>query len=185
VSIGDKLSSVPDREIERIAMVTRHGDHPSTASRDAWDKQCDRVCRCGDAGDPDRQPIAVASCRCCGWCSLIKAIRGHIAGEVPYPKRPSVNKCVLVADMPSMRRRITRAAATVVMAVSVVLTGVGLSAGVAEARPVPAPTWCPGEFWDPGWGGNWDWDNCHDWWHGDDHWGDRGNHWRGPGWWWR
>ena len=44
------------------------------------------------------------------------------------------------------------------------LTGLGLAAGTAQAEPIPAPMyhWCPGDFWDQGWGGNWDWDNCHD-----------------------
>jgi hypothetical protein len=35
----------------------------------------------------------------------------------------------------------------------------------AQAAPVPAFHWCPGQAWDPGWGSiyDWDWNHCHDW----------------------
>ncbi|MCV6974792.1 hypothetical protein [Mycobacterium bourgelatii] len=47
------------------------------------------------------------------------------------------------------------------------LSGLGLTAGVAQAVPPPMPTlhWCPGDYWDPAWEDiyNWDWHACHDW----------------------
>jgi hypothetical protein len=47
------------------------------------------------------------------------------------------------------------------------LSALGLTAGIAQAVPAPAPAvhhhWCPGDNWDQGWGNNSDWNNCHDW----------------------
>ena len=47
------------------------------------------------------------------------------------------------------------------------LSAFGLSGGVAQAAPAPAPGshWCPGDQWNPGWGNisDWDWNHCHDW----------------------
>jgi hypothetical protein len=68
-----------------------------------------------------------------------------------------------------MKNQIMKAAAAVVMATGVVLTGLNAAGGIARAEPVPVPMyhWCPGEFWFPGWGFNWEWSTCHDDWHRD------------------
>jgi hypothetical protein len=46
-------------------------------------------------------------------------------------------------------------------------SGIGLTGGVAQGAPPPAPSyhWCPGDPWNPGWGNvnDWDWNHCHDW----------------------
>ena len=99
-----------------------------------------------------------------------------------------------------MKGRMLRITTATLVSGGVGLTGLGLATGTAQAEPIPAPMyhWCPGGFWDPGWGGNWDWDDCHDdfhrdidgdWrgrdWHPD--WGnDRGGPWQPQPWqpWW-
>jgi hypothetical protein len=48
----------------------------------------------------------------------------------------------------------------------VALSAIGLAGGPwAQAAPVPANRWCPGDLWDPAWGSNynWNWNQCHDW----------------------
>jgi hypothetical protein len=48
----------------------------------------------------------------------------------------------------------------------VALSAIGLAGGPwAQAAPVPANHWCPGDLWDPAWGSNynWNWNQCHDW----------------------
>ena len=63
-----------------------------------------------------------------------------------------------------MKGKIARIATAVLVSGGVGVTGLGLASGTAQAEPMPAPMyhWCPGNFWDPGWGGNRDWDDCHD-----------------------
>jgi len=43
----------------------------------------------------------------------------------------------------------------------------GLTSGIAQAAPPPAPVyhqhWCPGDQWDQGWGPYQNWNNCRDW----------------------
>ncbi|MEE6164516.1 MULTISPECIES: hypothetical protein [unclassified Mycolicibacterium] len=55
-----------------------------------------------------------------------------------------------------MTRPWVRACATALAAGGLGLTGLGLTTGVAQAVPAPAPTdrhhWCPGDRWDQGWG---------------------------------
>ncbi|GAS92557.1 hypothetical protein [Mycolicibacterium brisbanense] len=66
-----------------------------------------------------------------------------------------------------MTRPWVRACATALAAGALGLSGLGLTTGIAQAVPAPAPTdhhhWCPGDRWDQGWGNNSDWNNCHDW----------------------
>lgn len=66
-----------------------------------------------------------------------------------------------------MSRPWVRACSTVLAAGGLGLSGLGLTTGVAQAFPAPAPAdhhhWCPGDRWDQGWGNNSDWNNCHDW----------------------
>ena len=60
------------------------------------------------------------------------------------------------------------------------LSALGLTSGVAQAAPAPAPMyhhhWCPGEQWHNGWGPNPNWNNCRDW---DDNYGGPAGY--GPG----
>jgi hypothetical protein len=82
-----------------------------------------------------------------------------------------------------MRKTLAGFATAAVVAGGLVLAGLGLASGTAQAEPSPFPAyhWCPGDFWDPGWGFNWDGGFCHDDHHrdidADDHsrdwWGDR------------
>jgi hypothetical protein len=49
----------------------------------------------------------------------------------------------------------------------VALSTLGVTSGVAQAAPPPAPIyhhhWCPGEQWDNSWGPYQNWNNCRDW----------------------
>jgi hypothetical protein len=49
----------------------------------------------------------------------------------------------------------------------VALSTLGVTSGVAQAAPPPAPMyqhhWCPGDQWDPGWGPYQNWNSCRDW----------------------
>ena len=60
-----------------------------------------------------------------------------------------------------------RLCTTALAAGGLALSTLGLASGTAQATPLPAPTdhhhWCPGDRWDQRWGGNSDWNNCHDW----------------------
>jgi hypothetical protein len=47
----------------------------------------------------------------------------------------------------------------------VALSTLGLTSGVAQAAPPPAPAyhWCPGDAWDQAWGPYPNWNACRDW----------------------